>query len=169
MKEAFEKANNKDIKLQAEMPQINNTRKKNKELLAQEKKKLVSYQEIPAKNEKVRIKIDEYLRIIILLFQDIAECQTKITELTESKEQLDKEKTKLLQTLGSETEELQNKLGVLQTNLGELKKVVDETKSSVCVSNIFVKLIRINNIFSILWHNLNWTFIRALKLRKRPF
>lgn len=53
MKEAFNKANRKDEQLLADMTQLNQTRKKTKELLLQEEQKLTKFEKIPAQNEKV--------------------------------------------------------------------------------------------------------------------
>lgn len=53
MKEAFAKASRKDEQLLADMTQLNKTRKKTKELLAEEQKKLAKFERIPQENEKV--------------------------------------------------------------------------------------------------------------------
>lgn len=53
LKEAFNKANRKDQQLLADMKQLNQTRKKTKELLAQEEKTLIKLEKIPEENEKV--------------------------------------------------------------------------------------------------------------------
>lgn len=54
MKEAFDRANNKDMNLQADMIQLNKTRKKTNELLNEERKKLANLQRVPEENEKVK-------------------------------------------------------------------------------------------------------------------
>lgn len=63
------------------------------------------------------------------------------------KEKFEIEKSKLLKSLRSETQELQEKKEVLQTELVELNKVVDETKSAVSIllsviwlSGMFIQL-----------------------------
>lgn len=53
MKESFDVANKKDIELQADMTQLNKKRKKIKEQLEEERKKLENLEQIPEKNRKV--------------------------------------------------------------------------------------------------------------------
>lgn len=53
LKDAFNKANRKDEQLLADMKQLNETRKKTKELLAQEEKTLIKLERIPEESEKV--------------------------------------------------------------------------------------------------------------------
>lgn len=53
LKEAFNKANRKDEQLLADMTQLNQTRKKTKELLLQEEQKLIKLEKIPEENKKV--------------------------------------------------------------------------------------------------------------------
>lgn len=53
LKEAFAVASNKDVQLTEDMGQINKTRKKTKELLKEERKKLLELNEIPEKNKLV--------------------------------------------------------------------------------------------------------------------
>lgn len=53
LKEAFDKANNKDMQLLADMTQVNKTRKKTKELLTEEQKKFEKLERIPEENEQV--------------------------------------------------------------------------------------------------------------------
>ncbi|KAF5289359.1 hypothetical protein FQR65_LT11870 [Abscondita terminalis] len=127
IKEAFDVANNRDVQLQAEMTQLNKTRKKTKELLAEERKKLIEFQKTPEENLKT-----------------IEECKVKEQQLLTKKESLDKEKEELLASLRSATVELQEEKEELQTTLVDLKKVVDETKSTftlaeselnLCISN----------------------------------
>ncbi|KAK4886823.1 hypothetical protein RN001_003094 [Aquatica leii] len=127
IKEAFDVANNKDVQLQAEMTQINKTRKKNKELVVEENKKLAELQRIPEENRKT-----------------IEECQSKEQQMLAKKEQLEAEKEKLLASLRTVTQELQEEKEQLQTELVDLNKEVDETKSAftlaeselnLCISN----------------------------------
>lgn len=63
MKEAYHKASRKDEQLLAHMKETNNRRKEAKELLAQEEKKVLKLESIPAQNEKVCLTI---LKISIL-------------------------------------------------------------------------------------------------------
>lgn len=53
LKEAFDKANNKDVQLHANMTEINKKRKKTKELLAEEQKKFIKLERVPEENERV--------------------------------------------------------------------------------------------------------------------
>ncbi|XP_056633945.1 structural maintenance of chromosomes protein 4 [Diorhabda sublineata] len=121
--EAFNKANNKDVQLQETMMQTNNTRKKTKELLIEEKKKLEKLQKVPEESEK-----------------GIEECEKKIEEVTVKKEKYEEEKTKLLSTLRTQTVALQEKKDVLQNELIGLKKSVDETKSSYVLAESELKI-----------------------------
>lgn len=53
--EAFNKANNKDIQLIETMTQTNTTRKKTKELILEEKKRLENLNEVPEKTKAVSV------------------------------------------------------------------------------------------------------------------
>lgn len=53
LKVAFNKASNKDDSLLNDMTRLNITRKKTKELLLQEEKKLIKLEKIPEENQKV--------------------------------------------------------------------------------------------------------------------
>ncbi|KAF5302895.1 hypothetical protein FQA39_LY02075 [Lamprigera yunnana] len=117
IKEAFDVANNKDIQFQAEMVQINKTRKKTKETLAEERKKLIGFQKVPDENKKT-----------------IEECITKVEQLTTKKEELDAEKEDLLATLQTTTVQLQEEKEHLQIQLGDLRKGVDSAKASVVLA-----------------------------------
>lgn len=55
--------------------------------------------------------------------------------MTSKKEELEKEKTALLATVREQSKDLQAKKEKLETELGKLKKKVDETKTEV---NIFL-------------------------------
>ncbi|KAK5646128.1 hypothetical protein RI129_004592 [Pyrocoelia pectoralis] len=125
VKEAFDVANNRDIQLQAEMTQINKTRKKTKELLAEEHKKLAEYGKIPHENEST-----------------IEECLAKEAKMAAKKEKLEAEKIILLNSLREATVELQEQKEHLQTELVQLNKEVDETKSALTLAeselNIYV-------------------------------
>ena len=50
---AFDNASNKDLQLQEEMERINKNRKKMKEALAEERKKIIQYEKIPSESERV--------------------------------------------------------------------------------------------------------------------
>ncbi|KAJ8970615.1 hypothetical protein NQ314_001150 [Rhamnusium bicolor] len=92
--EAFNKANNKDIQLQETMTQMNKTRKKTKEMIIEEKKKLEKLERVP---EESRMGIEE--------------CEVKEAEMLVKKEKFDAEKTKILASLRTETKALQEKKG----------------------------------------------------------
>jgi chaperonin cofactor prefoldin len=53
MKEAFNAADKKDVQLQAEMVQTNTNRKKYKQQLEEEKKKLAQLEKVPEDNKNV--------------------------------------------------------------------------------------------------------------------
>jgi chaperonin cofactor prefoldin len=53
MKEAFNAADKKDVQLQAEMVQTNTNRKKYKQQLDEEKKKLAQLEKVPEDNKNV--------------------------------------------------------------------------------------------------------------------
>lgn len=55
MSEAFDKANNKDIQLKETMMQMNTKRKKTKELIVEEKKKLEKLEKVPNESKKVSL------------------------------------------------------------------------------------------------------------------
>ncbi|KAK9877855.1 hypothetical protein WA026_020085 [Henosepilachna vigintioctopunctata] len=129
LKEAFDKASNKDVQLQAEMVQVNKNRKKTMDLLAEEKKKLIQYEGIPSESEK-----------------GIKECDTKIQELAIKNEKLGCERTKLLTLIKTETQTLQEKKEVLETDLLALNKTVDETKSAFTLAESELKLCMSNEV-----------------------
>ncbi|CAH0546726.1 unnamed protein product [Brassicogethes aeneus] len=129
IKEAYDKANKKDIQLQESMTQMNNNRKKTKELLAGEHKNLQKLLKQPEKNIK-----------------DIEECEIKEAELTEKKERYEDDKTKLLASLQTETKVLQEKKEEIQTDLVELKKAVDETRSAFSLAESELKIYVSNEV-----------------------
>lgn len=53
IKETFDRANKKDLQLQEDMTNKNKSRKKTKEQIAEEKKKLIKLKNLPQENEKV--------------------------------------------------------------------------------------------------------------------
>lgn len=63
--EAFNRANNKDIQLQESMTQMNKTRKKTKEMIIEEKKKLDKLERVPEESRKVDDKSHIFLFFII--------------------------------------------------------------------------------------------------------
>nr|XP_023017853.1 structural maintenance of chromosomes protein 4 [Leptinotarsa decemlineata]XP_023017854.1 structural maintenance of chromosomes protein 4 [Leptinotarsa decemlineata] len=121
--EAFNKANNKDIQLQESMTQTNTTRKKTKELIVEEKKKLEKLGKVPEESKK-----------------GIEECEAKIEEVSSKKEKYEEEKTKLLTNLRTETKSLQDKKEEIQNKLVVLKKSVDETKSAFTLAESELKI-----------------------------
>ncbi|CAH1155594.1 unnamed protein product [Phaedon cochleariae] len=121
--EAFNKANNKDIQLQETMTQMNNTRKRTKEMIVEEKKKLEKLEKVP---EESRMGIEE--------------CEAKADQVMAKKEQYEEEKTKLLTSLRSVTKTLQDKKEELQNDLVVLKKTVDETKSDFTLAESELKI-----------------------------
>lgn len=121
--EAFENANRKDIKLQAEMTQINTTRKKNKGLITAEKKKLDDLLALPEKNAK-----------------EVIECEKKLRFLVPKKEEHELKKAEFMSTLATATKDLQAKKEVAQTDLINLKKNVDETKAARDIAEFEMKM-----------------------------
>ncbi|KAJ8956971.1 hypothetical protein NQ318_012135 [Aromia moschata] len=123
LSEAFNKANNKDIQLQETMTQMNKTRKKTKEMIIEEKKKLEKLEKVPEESKK-----------------GIEECEAKESEMLVKKEKFEEEKTKLLANLRVETKALQEKKEEMQTDLVILKKSVDETKSAFNLAESELKI-----------------------------
>lgn len=121
------------------MIQMNTTRKKTKELILEEKKKLEKLERVPNESKKVINKIINHykstIQYSIHTIQGIEECETKIEEETARKEKYEEEKSKLLATLRTETKSLQEKKEEMQTDLVVLKKSVDETKAAVSIKN----------------------------------
>lgn len=70
MKESFDVANKKDIELQADMTQRNKNRKKIKEQLEEERKKLENLEQIPEKNRKVCT----YWCLVRFIYSDVLGC-----------------------------------------------------------------------------------------------
>ncbi|XP_968011.2 structural maintenance of chromosomes protein 4 [Tribolium castaneum] len=112
LKDAFNAADKKDAQLQAEMTNTNNNRKKFKQQLEDEKKKLIKLQKVPEENAKL-----------------IGECEKRERDLTSQHEKLQAEKAKLMENIGHETKDLQVKKEQFETKLGKLKKTVDTTKN----------------------------------------
>lgn len=54
IQDAYNAADKKDVQLQADMKQLNTNRKKWKEQLAVERKKLQQFESVPEKNQAVR-------------------------------------------------------------------------------------------------------------------
>ncbi|KAL3284056.1 hypothetical protein HHI36_018225 [Cryptolaemus montrouzieri] len=123
LKDAFDKASNKDVELQAEMVRVNKNRKETMELLAAEEKKLIQYEKAPEESKK-----------------GIEECLHKEEELRGKKEKLESEKTQLLATIKTMTLPLQEEKDVLETELLALRKTVDETKSAFTLAESELKL-----------------------------
>ncbi|XP_069672465.1 structural maintenance of chromosomes protein 4 [Periplaneta americana] len=111
--EQFNKINQCHVGIKADMTQTNKKRKKTKELLVEEKKKLNELELVPERNEK-----------------EIVELTGRDKKLSAD---LEKEKAameKAMAGLRAETQELQDSKDQLQTQLIDLKKTVDETKSA---------------------------------------
>ncbi|XP_067015599.2 structural maintenance of chromosomes protein 4 [Anabrus simplex] len=112
MNEKFNAANAKDMQLQEDINQLSKSRKKTKELLAEERKKLQTLEQAPEKAEK------EIKELTVLEEKLIGQ---------RDKEQIDVDKA--LEKLKTETKEQQAQKEQLQTRLITLQKSVDETKS----------------------------------------
>lgn len=123
LKDAFDKANKKDINIQAEMTETNKRRKKVNELIHGEKSKLEDFKKLPQRNKET---IDEY--------------EKREQQLITEQETLETDKTKLLASLRQETLVLQEKKEEVQTELVGLRKIVDETKSAFTIAEEELKI-----------------------------
>ena len=88
--EAFKRHELTDSKLMEEMKSLNNKRKKTKTLLAKEKENLEQFEKVPEKNK-----------------DKISECQDLQKKLEEDEEEAQKKYDAALDSLKSETEEIQ--------------------------------------------------------------
>lgn len=118
------------------MIQLNTKRKKTKESILEEKKKLEKLEKVPNESKKVSLHTFKDYFNICFVIQGIEECEKKIEEQAAKKEKFEEEKTRLLATLNVETKALQERKEEMQTDLAILKKSVDETKSAVSIELI---------------------------------
>ncbi|XP_065081267.1 structural maintenance of chromosomes protein 4 [Ochlerotatus camptorhynchus] len=117
-KEAAVKASlAKYTKVQANMKATNERRKKTKDQIESEKKKLLDLRAIPARNAK-----------------EIAESEKKIESLTKQKTDIEAKLAVNLTTLKDETKVLLEEKEKLQTKLIDLKKAVDDSKSALSLA-----------------------------------
>lgn len=137
-------ANNKDMQLQADMTQLNKNRKKIKEQLEEERKKLENLSQIPEKHRQVNTSIFLSVFLLTVTFQSIEEYAAHEEKLTNKKEELEAQKTRLLETLREETRDLQERKSEFQDQLVEVNKAVIPAKSAVSFSR-FVDVIMVFN------------------------
>uniref|UniRef100_A0AAR5Q6Q8 Structural maintenance of chromosomes protein n=1 Tax=Dendroctonus ponderosae TaxID=77166 RepID=A0AAR5Q6Q8_DENPD len=123
IKEAFDKANKKDILLQANMTNKIEARKRKKQQIVEEKKKLVKLEAVPEENEKA-----------------INEVETRMEQISVEKAEYDAQKEVLLVKVQQETEPLQAEKEVMQTDLAELKEVVYKANSEFTLAETELKL-----------------------------
>lgn len=115
--EKFKGLESEDQKLQEDMKHKNLKRKKLITQLKTENEKLEELERVPEKNEK-----------------DIEECQ-KLKENFEKEHEKEQENYhKVMATLNSETQALQEEKKQYETNLIDLRKTVNETKSAVDIA-----------------------------------
>ncbi|GJQ67663.1 putative structural maintenance of chromosomes protein [Trypoxylus dichotomus] len=127
LKDAFEKANTKDYQLQTNMQQTNMSRKKFKQQLITENKKLNELEHLPEKS-----------------VQDLKQLHNKEKQLTAQKEKLEADKEQLISTLNEDTKALREKRQELEPKLADLKSVVLETQSSFQLAESKLKMYKKN-------------------------
>ncbi|XP_030750331.1 structural maintenance of chromosomes protein 4 [Sitophilus oryzae] len=121
--EAYNNADKKDMQLQADMTSTNNRRKKNKETIVLEKKKLTKLENVPKESE-----------------ENIIEYEAKMQSMIKQKEQHENEKSVLMKKIQKDTEHLQIKKEKLQEELSKLKENVDKTKSNFALAETELKV-----------------------------
>ncbi|XP_053673765.1 structural maintenance of chromosomes protein 4 [Anopheles nili] len=110
-------------KVQANMRATNERRKKTIEQIAAEKKRLEELLAVPEKNKR-----------------EIDESQVKIESLTKQKVEVEANLAANMATLKDETKVLLEEKEKLQTELVELKRVVDENKSALSIAESELKI-----------------------------
>ncbi|XP_050294355.1 structural maintenance of chromosomes protein 4 isoform X2 [Anthonomus grandis grandis] len=127
LQEEFDKSSNKDIQLVEDIKNKNKTRKKTKELIIEEKDKLVKLEKLPEENAT-----------------KIGYLEKKLQKAIDDKGKYEAEKNILLQSVQQETQGLQLQKEEMQKDLAKLKEAVDKTKSAfniaetqlqVCISH----------------------------------
>uniref|UniRef100_A0A182J7N8 Structural maintenance of chromosomes protein n=1 Tax=Anopheles atroparvus TaxID=41427 RepID=A0A182J7N8_ANOAO len=120
---ALKNSLDKYAKVQANMRNTNERRKKTIEQIATEKNKLKELLAVPEKNS-----------------QEIEESEKKILSLTKTKADVEVTLTANLATLKDETKVLLEEKEKLQTELIELKRAVDESKSALALAESELKI-----------------------------
>lgn len=115
--EKFKGLESEDVKLQEDLKHKNQKRKKLISQLNTEKTKLEELLQVPEKNEK-----------------DIQECEGLRDTLEEKRKKEEEAYHKAMTTLNSETQQLQDEKAKYETQLIDLRKEVDETKSVVDIA-----------------------------------
>ncbi|KAA0200463.1 hypothetical protein HAZT_HAZT006975 [Hyalella azteca] len=113
----FKLLDTEDSKLQEELKHKNSKRKKIIAQLKVEREKLEELKALPEKNEA-----------------SIQECQKLKSTLEASRTKEEAAYAKAMESLNSETQQLQDEKNKLETTLIDLRKVVDETKSVVDIA-----------------------------------
>lgn len=111
LKDEFDVISAQDTGYQTEMVQLSKNRKKNKEQLAQEKKKLVDYEAVPEKNEKV-----------------IEELKKHEEKLKVDQAKAEAERDKVVANIKAETQTLQDQKVALETKILSRQKETSELK-----------------------------------------
>ncbi|XP_055593544.1 structural maintenance of chromosomes protein 4 [Uranotaenia lowii] len=117
----------KYTKVQANMKATNERRKKTMNQIETEKTKLIELKEIPEKNAK-----------------EITESEKKIESLTKQKTDIETKLAENLATLKDETKVLLEEKEKLQTELIDLKKAVDDSKSALSLAESELKICQHN-------------------------
>ncbi|XP_053663225.1 structural maintenance of chromosomes protein 4 [Anopheles marshallii] len=112
-------------KVQANMRATNERRKKTMDQIQTEKKRLKELLAVPEKNQK-----------------EIEESQREIESLTKQKANVETKLTANLATLKDETKSLLEEKEKLQTELIDLKRAVDESKSALSIAESELKIVQ---------------------------
>ncbi|XP_050086478.1 structural maintenance of chromosomes protein 4 [Anopheles aquasalis] len=116
-------------KVQANMRATNERRKKTIEQITTEKEKLKELMEVPEKNQK-----------------EITESEKKIESLTKQKTEVETKLTANMTTLRDETAVLLEEKEKVQTELIDLKRVVDESKSALSLAESELNILQSDEI-----------------------
>lgn len=114
--EEYDKINNRDLALKENIVSTVTKRKKGKEQLKIEQKKLEDLEKIPEKNQA-----------------KVKELNVRIEQLSGEIKALEEKKQSLLSSLGAETAKFSEEKEKIQTKLAPLKAEYDELKSAVSI------------------------------------
>ncbi|XP_049547836.1 structural maintenance of chromosomes protein 4 [Anopheles darlingi] len=126
---ALKSSLDKFAKVQANMRATNERRKKTIEQIATEKQRLKELMEVPEKNQK-----------------EIAESEKKIESLTRQKTEVETKLTANMATLRDETAVLLEEKEKVQTELIDLKRVVDESKSALSLAESELNILQSDEV-----------------------
>ncbi|KAK8749380.1 hypothetical protein OTU49_015814 [Cherax quadricarinatus] len=115
--EKFKALESEDVKMQEDLKHKNQKRKKLMSQLSGEKSRLEELEKVPEKNKK-----------------DIEECQKLRDNLENVRKKEETAYHKVMSTLNSETQQLQDEKAKFETQLIDLRKEVDEAKSALDIA-----------------------------------